>query len=181
MGWEFGITRCKLLYVEWINSKVLLYSRGNYIPYPVINHKWKEYVCICVGFPGDASGKDSACPCRRHKRREPDRWVGKKIPLEYEMPPHSSILIWNIPGAEEPDGLQSLGRQRVRHNLVTKPVNISIYLSIHIYIYMNRYIYPYIYIYGCALHISIYLYIWIHMDIYLYLCISISIYIWIDR
>ena len=22
--WEFGVNRCKLLYVEWINNKVLL-------------------------------------------------------------------------------------------------------------------------------------------------------------
>ena len=24
--WEFGISRCKLLYIEWINNKVLLYG-----------------------------------------------------------------------------------------------------------------------------------------------------------
>ena len=41
--WEFGISRCKLLYGEWINNKVLLYSTGNYIQYPVINHNGKEY------------------------------------------------------------------------------------------------------------------------------------------
>ena len=29
-------------YIEWINSKVLLYSTGNYIQYPVINHNVKE-------------------------------------------------------------------------------------------------------------------------------------------
>ena len=29
--WEFGISRYKLLYIEWINNKVLLYSTGNYI------------------------------------------------------------------------------------------------------------------------------------------------------
>ena len=34
--WEFGISRCKLVYIGWIN-KVLLYSTGNYIQYPVIN------------------------------------------------------------------------------------------------------------------------------------------------
>ena len=43
MGWEFGISRCKLLYIEWINNKVLQYSTGNYIQYPVINHNGKEY------------------------------------------------------------------------------------------------------------------------------------------
>ena len=31
MDWEFGISRCKLLYTEWIKNKVLLYSTGNYI------------------------------------------------------------------------------------------------------------------------------------------------------
>ena len=28
----------KLLYIRWVNNKVLLYSTGNYIQYPVINH-----------------------------------------------------------------------------------------------------------------------------------------------
>ena len=41
--WEFGMSRCKLLYVGWINNKVLLYSTGNYVQYPVINHNGKEY------------------------------------------------------------------------------------------------------------------------------------------
>ena len=37
MEWEFGAGRCKLLYVGWINNKVLLYSMGNYIQHPMIN------------------------------------------------------------------------------------------------------------------------------------------------
>ena len=41
-GWEFGISRFKLLYIGWINNKVLPYSTGNYIQYPVINHNGKE-------------------------------------------------------------------------------------------------------------------------------------------
>ena len=41
--WEFGISRCKLVYAGWINNKVLLYSTGDYIQYPVINHNGKEY------------------------------------------------------------------------------------------------------------------------------------------
>ena len=39
----FGVSRCKLLYIGWINNKVLLYSTGNYIPHPVINHNRQEY------------------------------------------------------------------------------------------------------------------------------------------
>ena len=46
--WEFGISRCKLLCIEWINNKVLLYSTGNYIQYLVINHNRKEYEKECI-------------------------------------------------------------------------------------------------------------------------------------
>ena len=52
MDWEFRVNRCKLLYIEWINSKVLLYSTGNYIQYPVIKYNGKEYkkkyIYICI-------------------------------------------------------------------------------------------------------------------------------------
>ena len=41
--WEFEANRCKLLYVKWINSKILLYSTGNCIQSPEINHNGKEY------------------------------------------------------------------------------------------------------------------------------------------
>ena len=46
--WEFGISRGKLLYIGWINNKVLLYSTGNYIQYPVINYNGKEYEKECI-------------------------------------------------------------------------------------------------------------------------------------
>ena len=42
-GGEFKISRCKLLYGKWINKKVLLYSPGNYVRYPIINQNEKEY------------------------------------------------------------------------------------------------------------------------------------------
>ena len=38
MDWEFGVTRCKLSYLEWINNEVLLYSTGNYIQSLVMEH-----------------------------------------------------------------------------------------------------------------------------------------------
>ena len=31
MDWESGVSRCKLLDLEWISNEVLLYSTGNYI------------------------------------------------------------------------------------------------------------------------------------------------------
>ena len=49
--------------------------------------------------------------------REP--WVqflGWKDPLEEDIATHSSILAWEIPRTEEPDGLQSTGLHRVGHN-----------------------------------------------------------------
>ena len=52
-----------------------------------------------------------------------ETWVpslGQEDPLEEEMATHSSILAWEIPWTEEPGGLQSMGLQRVGHDLVTK-------------------------------------------------------------
>ena len=40
---EFGMSRCKPVYREWINNKVLLYGTGNSLQYPGINHTGKEY------------------------------------------------------------------------------------------------------------------------------------------
>ena len=42
--------------------------------------------------------------------------LGQKDPLEKGMATHSSIVAWRIPWTEEPDGLQSVGSQRVGHN-----------------------------------------------------------------
>ena len=52
--WEAGVSICKLLYIDWINNKVLLYSTQNYIQYPMINHsgkvhlKKKKYIYIYI-------------------------------------------------------------------------------------------------------------------------------------
>ena len=40
-------------------------------------------------------------------------------PLEKEMATHSSILAWEIPWTENPDGLQSMGSQTTGLDLVT--------------------------------------------------------------
>ena len=42
------------------------------------------------------------------------RSLGWEDPLEKEMATHSSVLAWEIAGAEEPERLQSMGSQRVR-------------------------------------------------------------------
>ena len=38
--------------------------------------------------------------------------------LEEEMATHSSVLAWEVSWTEEPGGLQSMGSQRVGHNLI---------------------------------------------------------------
>ena len=38
---------------------------------------------------------------------------GQEDPLEEEMATHSSILAWEIPWTEEPEGIQSMGSQGV--------------------------------------------------------------------
>ena len=48
------------------------------------------------------------------------RSLGREDPLEEGMATHSSILAWRIPWTEESGGLQSMGLQRVRHNLETE-------------------------------------------------------------
>ena len=38
MDWEFGVRGCKLLYLEWISSEILLYGTRNYIWSLVMEH-----------------------------------------------------------------------------------------------------------------------------------------------
>ena len=52
-----------------------------------------------------------------------EMWVqslGQEDPLEKKMATHSSILAWEILWKEDPGRLQSIGLQRVRHDLATK-------------------------------------------------------------
>ena len=42
--------------------------------------------------------------------------LGQEDPLEEGMATHSSILVWRIPRTEEPNGLYSMGLQRVGHD-----------------------------------------------------------------
>ena len=61
--------------------------------------------------------KKEICLPMQEKRVES---LGREDPLEKGMATHSSVLAWRIPWTEEPGGLQSVGSQRVRHDLVTK-------------------------------------------------------------
>ena len=48
--------------------------------------------------------------------RDAVQYLGQREPLEEGMATHSSILVWRIPWTEEPDGLWSIGPQRVGHD-----------------------------------------------------------------
>ena len=50
-------------------------------------------------------------------------------PLEKKMATHSSILAWEIPWTEESAWLQSIGSQRVGHDLATKQQQEQLILS----------------------------------------------------
>ena len=57
-----------------------------------------------VELPGSSVVKDSPAMWEMWVRS-----LGQEDPLEKEMATHSSILAWEIPWAEEPGGLQSVG------------------------------------------------------------------------
>ena len=42
-GWEFKISRCKLLYVCWMDIKVLLYNTRNYNSISWDKSYWEKY------------------------------------------------------------------------------------------------------------------------------------------
>ena len=46
--------------------------------------------------------------------------LDQEDPVEKETATYFSILAWEIPWIEEPGGLQSMGSQRLRHDLATK-------------------------------------------------------------
>ena len=53
--------------------------------------------------------------------------LGQEDILEKVMATHSSILVWRIPWTEEPDGLISMGSQRVGHDWATNTIHTTKY------------------------------------------------------
>ena len=114
VNWEFGISRCKLVYIGWIKNKDLQHSTENYIQLINCNEEEyeKEYVCVTeslcctaeimqhckstIGLPWWLSGK-RICLLRQETSV---RSLDQEDPLEKEMATHSSILTWEIPWTE---------------------------------------------------------------------------------
>ena len=61
-----------------------------------------------MGFLGGSDSKESTCSAE-----DLGLIPGLEDPLKEGMATNSSILAWRIPWTQEPDGLQSMGSQRV--------------------------------------------------------------------
>ena len=62
-----------------------------------------------------------------------ETWVsssGWEDPLEKEMSTHSSTLAWKIPWMGEPGRLQSVGSQKVGHDLPTEQQLLSKFFAV---------------------------------------------------
>ena len=99
---------------SWLGNQRPLQGVSVSIP---AGHRWRaelrrveEGWVKGLDFPSDVSGKESTCHWRRL------HWhLGHEHPLEEGTATHPSMLPWRIPWTEEPDGLQSIESQRVRH------------------------------------------------------------------
>ena len=72
-------------------------------------------MCTVMGFPRGSVVKNLSADAG-----DTDLPLDQEDPLEKEMATHSSILAWVIPWTEERGRPQSMGLQRVRHNLASK-------------------------------------------------------------
>ena len=65
-----------------------------------------------AGLPGVSDGRKNL-PAMQETQV---RFLGWEDPLEKVMATHTSILAWRFPRIEEPEGLRSMGSQRVGHD-----------------------------------------------------------------
>ena len=75
-----------------------------HFPVPIL-YSLRESHCQDCGLPSGASGKESACQCRRHEGHGFDPWV-RKIPWRREWQPTPVFLPGESPWTEEPGRLQ---------------------------------------------------------------------------
>ena len=93
-----------------------MYVYGSFSLYAITGIEYSPLYFYSI--PRWPSGKEYIA-----KQEPQEMWVrplSQKDPLEEGMAAHSSLLAWRIPWTEEPDGLQSMGLQRVGHDLVTE-------------------------------------------------------------
>ena len=69
-----------------------------------------------MGFPGGTSGKEPACLPVQERYETWVQSLGQEDPPEEEMASRSNILVWRIPQTEQPDRVESIGSQRMKHD-----------------------------------------------------------------
>ena len=154
--WEFGISRCKLLYIGWTNNEVLLYSTGNCIQYPVIKWKGREYKKECVIYihptpvllPGKSHGQRSLVGCSPWGREESD--TTERLHFHFFLscigdgngnPLQCSCLENPRDGGTWWAAVYGVSQNRTRLKRLSSSSSsmyIYIYIHTHIYIYLNH-------------------------------------------
>ena len=84
-----------------------------------------------VGFPGGASGKESACQCRRHKRHGFNPWVGK-IPWRRARQPTPVFLPGESHGQRSLVGNSPQGHKESDITEATQPTGTEVPSTTHI-------------------------------------------------
>ena len=135
----FPMSVFKLTYFYWsiVDSQCCVSFRCTakwfhfYIIYTYSAYMIDIYIYhIC--FPGGAVVKN--LPANAGDARDVGQSVGWVDPLEEEMTTHSIILTWRIPWTKEPDRLQSMGSQRIRHVWMTEQAHAHI---LHIFFFFR--------------------------------------------
>ena len=118
-----GLGRCKLLYIGWINSKILLWASlvAQMVKNPpAVQETWVQSLgCkdpVEKEMATDSSILGASLVAQMVKnlpamQESEFRSLGQEDPWEKGMTTHSSILIWRISWTEEPGRLQSMGLQ----------------------------------------------------------------------
>ena len=97
---------------HFANSYVILTLVSQTIPKELLN--LREILCVYfanAGFPGGSAVKN---PPAMQEMLVPS--LGWEDPLEKEMATHSSILAWEIPWTEDPDGLSVVTNHHHHHH-----------------------------------------------------------------
>ena len=87
---------------------------------------------VCLGFPGDAGGKDPACQCRRLRRCGLDPWV-RKIPWRRAWQPTAVFLPGESHGQRSLAGHSPRGR---RESETTERLSTAACVYAYVYFFL---------------------------------------------
>ena len=122
-NWSTGIPSPPLaLFVVMLLPKVhlTLHSRMSSCRWVIIpswlSGSWRSFLYGSSVWASLVAQMVKCLPAMQETRA---RFLGREDPLEKEIAIHSSTLAWKIPWTKEPDSLQSMGSERVRHDWAT--------------------------------------------------------------